>query len=420
MQPEALANLVVESALAAADPAHALRRHWDEPGEGPVHVLAVGKASIPMAAEATLLLGSRFAGGVCTCPPAYDRSTLDRAWTVFECDHPYPTPRNMAAAETVARFVAGLREPATLVVLLSGGASAHVAWPAQGLALDDLAGATRALQLAGASIRELNTVRKHCERLKGGRLAAMCPTPIHAYVLSDVVGDPLDVIGSGPTAPDPTTYAQALAAVACRPGVPAPVLAHLRAGAAGRLLETPKPDDPCFRRVRHRVISSNRAVVAGVEAALRAQGLAIADTRTAVEGEASRIGSELASHALKQRPAVPSAWVVGGEWTVTVGAAPGQGGPSQELALEAAVALDGQSGVCLVAFSTDGRDGPTDAAGAVVTGRTAAAIRNAGLDPAACLARHASHQALEGAGALVRVPATGTNLNHVAVLVVLP
>src|SRR5262245_2660920 len=281
---------IMGAALRAADAAKALDHHWVGV-RGRVYMLAVGKASVPMGCAAAGRIGAALAEGVVTAPPesAGARDFAGLPVRIFACDHPLPTARNVEAARAAAGLAARVGAEDTLVALVSGGGSAHLTLPAAGLTLEDLAEVTRLLQLAGAPIGELNTVRKHCEDLKGGRLAAMCRGRIEAYILSDVVGDPLDVIASGPTAPDPTTFADALRVLEQRglAGRVAAVDAHLKSGAAGRVAETPKHGDPAFSRVRNVVIGSNRNAVEAARDAAAAMGFHVAGVQHNVEGEAA-------------------------------------------------------------------------------------------------------------------------------------
>ncbi len=412
-----LAERLVRGALEAGDPGAALRAAWGGRSARGMRVLAVGKASVPMAAvvagdEIEMLL---------TVVPEHERAAREQfaCAAVFACDHPYPSERNVAAAQVVRELVARVAPGETLLVLLSGGGSAHLAMPWEGIPLEELRSCTRAMQLAGATITQLNAVRKHCEVLKGGRLAAECRGSVEALILSDVIGDRLDVIASGPTSPDPTTFADAMGAIerlGLRGRFPL-IEAHLRDGVAGRVPETPKPGDARLARVSNTIIASNRRVVEGVRRVLEAQGIAVMGVTHAVEGDASEFGLAMASKALELKSAGGGAWVFGGETTVQVGDATGVGGPSQEAALAGAIALDGKGGCFVLTLSTDGRDGPTDAAGAVVSGETPRRMREAGVDPSEMLARHDSHHALDAVGALIRVDATGTNLNHVSVVI---
>lgn len=412
---------VVRAMLAAGDPCGALRRAWVRPS-GTVRLLATGKAAVGMACEALTLLGAAPAELIVTAPegvPVPDSLRAAGA-KVFTCDHPYPTPRNAEAARAVAEMVARVGADETLVALVSGGASAHLSFPCEPLSIDDLAAATRALQRAGATIRELNTVRKHMEQLKGGRLAARCRGRVEAFILSDVIGDPLEVIASGPTAADPMTFADALRVLNGRRLIATlPRVADLlRHGANGGLAETPKPGDTVFARVTNRIIASNRGGVDAVAARLAELGFVVQSVEHGVEGEAATIGRRVVAMARACTAVGPRAWVIGGEWTVTVGDCDGVGGPSQELALAGAEVM-ARSGslIALMAFSSDGRDGPTDAAGAIVTHDTWTRIVATGLNPVSALRRHNSHAALNAANALIRTGPTGTNINHIAVLI---
>ncbi len=433
------ARALIEAALKAADPARAVERRWPREVtlEAPVHLLAIGKASVAMALAAAGRgkIVSGMGVGVPEVLEARGRELSERLSTVawFPADHPLASERNLVAAEAVRGFVSRLGPGDRLMVLLSGGGSAQITLPMEGVGLREIVGVSAALMRSGATIRELNCVRKHLERLKGGRLGVLSRARTEVLVLSDVPGDPLDVISSGPFAPDPTTYqdaAEIVRGVACPPGV----LGVLDAGVAGRIEETPKPGDERLARVRHEVIANNAVVVEAVAEASRGLGFEVVAERTLVEGGARDVGAELGGmiqHARGDRaesggtgrtPARQgrrgaSAVVWGGETTVRVGDARGEGGPSQELALAAAVEIAGGRAM-VVAFSTDGVDGPTDAAGAVVDGESVACMRGAGVDVDRALGEHDSHAAHEASGGLIRTGPTGTNLNHVAALLV--
>lgn len=411
--------------LAAGDPAQALRRAWPERITAPVSLLAFGKAAPAMTRAALELLGPALARGLAVGPAELAEQVARQPLagvTYLAADHPLPTARNIAAAARAEAFVAATPEDHTLVVLISGGGSAYLTSPAPGLTLEDLRAATGALQRSGADIRALNAVRKHAERLKGGRLGAMCRAQrVEVLLLSDVLGDPPDVIASGPFAPDSSTLAEAVHAIESR-GLGAEaraVLEFLRQAAD----ETPKPGDARLARIRHRVIASNAAAVDAVVGELRAAGFSTR-ARTMVEGEASELGRALARE-IDRAGARPAAIVWGGEWTVSVGSAcSGVGGPSQELALAAALALEEPASV--LAFSTDGVDGPPPpaelgppAAGALVHGPWPLDLIR---DCRAGLERHDARRTLaaippEAGRLLFASPPgpTGTNINHVAV-----
>ncbi|MBK7405262.1 MAG: DUF4147 domain-containing protein [Phycisphaerales bacterium] len=429
MSPEPRKHIdqVLQAALAAADSARLVHAAIPSPPTDAEvwHVVAVGKASTPMLTAAIRAPGLAIDRGVHLLsirPGEYVRLKQGRV-RVWEVDHPIPTTRNLAAAAAVHEFVARIPPEDNLLCLLSGGASAHLCFPRPPLTLAHLADITDALLRAGAPIQELNAVRKHCEVLKGGGLAAAATARrIHTLILSDVLGDHLDVIGSGPTAPDPTTFGDALAVLERRAlldAVPA-VTDHLRRGLAGEEPETAKPDAPFWSRVQNRVIGNNRLALDAACNQAHLLGYTVADRRDAVEGEAADRARQLAAAAIAlQSSGTPPACIAwGGETTVTVGAAPGRGGRNQEFALAAALALEGHPGITLASFSTDGRDGPTDAAGAVIDSDTASRIRSTGIDPAAALAQHDSHTALDAAGALIRAPATDTNVNDLMLALV--
>ena len=433
------ADAVVRAVLAAADPGRALARHWAADGgeggeggvgggggEGGIVLLAAGKASIAMAERAASLAGDRIRSGLVVVPtgsPGISHPAVD----VMPADHPLPTERNLVAALAVMELVRNVDPEDELLVLLSGGASAHLTLPAAGLTLEDLRDVTDALLRAGVPIEGLNTVRKHCERLKGGRLAELAgPAAVRTYALSDVVGGRPDVIGSGPTVADPTTYDEALA-VLDRAGAmsasPA-ITRHLLAGARGEHPETPGPGSPAFAggdgRDRYTVIGSNAMALDAAAIEARRLGFEIVAMDRDVRGASADVGRALAgSVPALRRLGRPACRLLGGETTVRVDAA-GVGGPCMELALAAAIEIEDQDGAAVFSFSTDGIDGPTDAAGAIATGRTCQVAREHGIDPASALGRHDSltlFRAVDsggGAGGPIKTGPTGTNVNDVA------
>lgn len=419
--PRACCNAIVARVLDACDPARAVADAWPADLDGPVTLVALGKASVAMARAAVDQL-SRAVGGVVVHPADGQAQGLPASLAVYEADHPIPTQRNLVAARAVEACIRGLRSGSTLLMLISGGGSAHLCMPSRGLTLEDLSAVTRDLLLAGATIEQLNAVRKHCEQLKGGRLAALAASAgvrIRALVLSDVPGDPLDAIASGPAAPDPTTYAQALAALEVTGCVRShrAVADHLTQGVAGDLAETPNPGDPIFAHVEHTIIANNATAVDAAARACEQLGLTVVDRRLGVRGEAQAVGAQLAESLAQAHVSVhtPIAIVWGGETTVAVGDATGVGGRCQEAALAAAIALDGTADLAVMTLATDGVDGPTDAAGAVVTSQTLARAQALGIDLADTLTRHDSHGALDRLGCLIRTGPTGTNLNDVLV-----
>lgn len=429
---------IVEAVRRAADPRQCLAAALRDEGWKPnrTSVYAVGKAALEMEAALGDVIGDACpieGGPLLISAIVVPRGTprTDGSVFVYEADHPEPTGDNVDAAATVAHLLKWDREqsqadpdrPRRILLLLSGGASALLTLPVDGATVSDVRAVTAALMRAGADIRELNTVRKHIDLLKGGRMAALAsPMAIDAYILSDVIGNDLSVIGSGPVSPDPTTFADALEVLrrrGCESASPA-ITAYLRAGARGEHPETPKPGESVFDRVTTRIIADNNTVVDAAAAEAARIGFRVQPPIRTMQGEAGRAGEMLASRVRECRVAAdrPGAIVLGGETTVNVGEARGVGGRNLELALAAAVALDGEEGVVVATFATDGVDGPTDAAGAAVTGESVGAGRAAGMDAGDYLARHDSHAYLDRLGALIRTGPTGTTVNDIAVALV--
>lgn len=430
-----------EAALAAVDPGPAVRRALRREGDrllapggvrdlssaGRRTLLAAGKGAVAMARACLEAIAPWQARGLVVTKHGHvSGPPLPPSVRVVEAGHPVPDEAGLGGAAAFLEMVDGGREGDLVLVLLSGGASALLPSPAPGLTLDDLAATTGLLLRSGAPIEEVNAVRKHLSSLSGGQLARRAaPASVLALILSDVVGDPLDVIASGPTVPDPTTFASALRALERRgalPLVPRAVRDRLERGRDGALPETPKPGDPAFARVANHLVASNRLAAEAAAGAAERLGWRPLLLTTFVEGEAreaARFAAALARGVkAHSHPVPPPACLVwGGETTVTVRGA-GRGGRNQELALAAAIALEGLPGVTLMALATDGTDGPTDAAGAIVDGETARRAREAGLDPLAALDENDSYPLLDRVGALMRTGPTGTNVNDLLVLLV--
>ncbi len=425
-----LTGALLRAALRAVDPEAAVRRvlRFDgstlQVGEeriplapgARVVVLGGGKAAAAMAAGVEAVLGDRVSGLV-NVKDAHLAPT--RRVALHEASHPVPDARGAAGVERMEALLRGLGPDDLVLALISGGGSALLAAPAEGISLADKQAVTHLLLRAGATIGEINTVRRHLSRLKGGQLARLAqPARLVTLILSDVVGSPLDVIASGPTVPDPSTYADALRILDhyhLTEAVPEAVLRRLRAGSAGELPETPKPGDPVFAQTVTLVLAD---VAMAAQAALDAAtglGLNAAILTTWLEGEAREVGRVCAAIARelaqRQRPLTPPACLIlGGETTVTV-RGHGRGGRCQELALAAGLALAGVDGAAVAAVGTDGTDGPTDAAGAIADGSTVARARAVGLDPVAALRANDSHPFFARLGDLVVTGPTNTNVN---------
>ncbi len=417
---------LIKATLEAADPARALETNWPyalSKTTGPCYVVGAGKAALEMALKFDELFEGNLAGGAIAVVPERLENLKRRPsrFKLYPAAHPLPDENNVRAARAIAEVAALASQGDTLITLLSGGGSAHITLPAEGLTLDDLRGITEALLHSGAPIQALNTVRKHCERLKGGKLAQLAqPAQVWSFILSDVIGDQLNTIASGPTAPDPSTFKDALDVLdlyGVRKAVPA-ITRHLEAGASGERPETLKPKDPALANVNNMLIGSNRRALNAARMHLKQSGLPVVGYEFNVEGEARLVGLNLGvmAHSLITRPDRPCCWLMGGETTVTVHGT-GKGGRSQEIALAAALAITGLDNVVVAAFCTDGVDGPTDAAGAVVTGDTVRRAREMGIDPEAMLNNNDSYHFFRQVGGLIETGPTGTNVNDIAVMI---
>lgn len=414
--------------------AQALRVHKAQLRAGPYRydlrrfrrlvVVGFGKAAARMARGLEEILGAHISEGFVVT--AEGCAVPTERVEVVEAGHPLPDARTIQASQRLLGLVEKAGAEDLVVVLVSGGGSALFELPAPGLSLEDLAHTTALLLRSGATIYELNTVRKHLSAVKGGRLAQVAyPARVLALVLSDVPGDDLGTIASGPLVPDPTTFAQAAAILRSKglgESLPASVRNHLSAGLQGARPETPKPGAPFFKNVRHVLVGSGGTALALAERAGKELGfrpLALTRTLRGEAREVAKIFAALAEEARRfGRPRRPPVLILAsGETTVTVTGG-GLGGRNQELALSFACEVRGLSGVALLALATDGQDGPTDAAGAIVDGGTWERIQAAGLDPERALQENDSYRALVAAGDLFRTGPTGTNVADLVVLAV--
>jgi hydroxypyruvate reductase len=362
-----------------------------------------------MAAAVERSLGARIAAGVVVVKDGYRVPT--RTIRLLEAGHPVPDARGRAASDDLLALARTAGPDDLVLVLISGGGSALTPAPAPPVTLEEKQTVTRLLLAAGATINDLNAVRKHLSRFKGGQLArAIAPASTLSLILSDVVGDPLDVIASGPTAPDPTTFADALAILKDRgllEKAPASVLSRLRAGADGRVQETPKPGDPLFARVSNLVIGNNALVLTAAVDAATALGYRVEVLSRGLQGEARDVARDMVARARLLAP--PACLIAVGETTVTVRGT-GRGGRCQEFALAAARELRAGEPMVLLAAGTDGTDGPTDAAGALVDGLTLARGQARGLDAGHALRDNDANAFLAASGDLVVTGPTNTNL----------
>ena len=427
MTPRAAARAIFDAALAAGDVRPLVRRALTGvalPSRGKVIVVGAGKASGAMAEAVEEALGDRVRDGVVAVKDGHLAPT--RRIRLVEAGHPVPDERGAAAALAILDLARGAGANDLVLVLISGGGSALTPAPASPVTLADKQAVTRLLLAAGATINQLNAVRKHLSLLKGGQLArAAAPARVHALLLSDVIGDPLDVIGSGPTAPDPSTFGEALAILErfrLRERAPASVLERLEQGARGQIAETPKTDDPVFLHVENVVIGNNTLVVDAAAAHARRLGFTPHVLTRSLEGEARLVARDFIELARQIRAglgpvAAPACVLASGETTVTVRGG-GTGGRCQEFALSAALEMEGLERVVVLAAGTDGSDGPTRAAGAVADGASARRARAQGHDPRARLDANDSHAVFAALGDLVMTGPTNTNLLDLYLLLV--
>jgi glycerate 2-kinase len=425
---------IFNAALAAVDPYAAVKDYVDrirticrEEGLTKIFVVGLGKAAYPMTRALVDALRDRIAEGVVVTKYGHaPDGPLSGSITIYEAGHPVPDENGVAGAGRAVELLKKADRETLVVCLISGGGSALFVAPAEGLSLDDKQVMTRILLKGGADIVELNTVRKHLSRVKAGRLAeAASPARVLSLILSDVIGDPLDFIASGPTSPDTTTWADALAIVTrydTAGEMPQKILQVLRDGSEGKIPDTPKNGNPLFDRVENIIIGSNR--IATEAARQKAQGLGYEPVvlTTELQGEARDAARWLYRQVLESQSCLASgrkkiSLIAGGETTVTVRGR-GLGGRNTEMALAFAMAIDGTSGITFLSAGTDGTDGPTDAAGAVVDGQTIPKARVLGLDPQAFLDANDSYHFFEKAGGLVKTGPTGTNVMDLQIILI--
>lgn len=400
------------------------RRRYDLNRYERVVVIGAGKATASMAQAVERRLGRRLHNGFVVVK--YGHGLPTKRIVVAEAGHPVPDRSGQRAAVRLCAMAAELGRRDLLIVLLSGGASSLLPVPVAGITLADKQRTTEALLRCGATIQEINTVRKHLSRIKGGRLAELTQATVVTLILSDVLGDDLSAIASGPTVPDPTTYQDAVAILKryrIWPAVPQGVRQHLDRGCQGLASETPKPGSPLFRRVRHHIIGNNTAAVTAVTRAARKAGLRTLVHTLALTGEARGEGKRFGAMArdiVREGTPLrrPCCVVAGGETTVTV-TGKGKGGRAQEFAAAAALEIAGLAKVWVVAIGTDGTDGPTDAAGAVVDGDTVARAQRLSVDLTGGLKRHNIYPALKKLEQLIITGPTGTNVNDLYLLLLL-
>jgi len=432
------ARSIFQAALKAADPVEAVLRHLKVNGESlragktryrlnsfrNVYVIGAGKAGASMARAVERVLGARITAGLINVK--YGHTLRLRRIELNECGHPVPDEQGVRGARRIAEIACQAGERDLVVCLISGGASALMPLPADPVTLAEKQAATRLLLACGANIHEINCIRKHISAIKGGQLARLAaPATVISLMLSDVIGDDLDVIGSGPTNPDTSTFATAKS-ILDKYGIygqaPEHVRERIERGLRGQIPETPKPGDPAFHRTQNLVVGSN--IQAAQAAAKRARELGYRTLllSTFVEGETREIArmhaavaKEVAATGLPLKP--PACLITGGETTVTL-RGKGLGGRNQEFALAAGMDIAGLKNVVVLSGGTDGTDGPTDAAGGVVDGETVRRAQARGINPRQFLDANDSYHFLEKTDGLLVTGPTNTNVMDIRLVLV--
>lgn len=421
---------IFQAGVKAVDPVVAVRRHVQRQGNSlkiggrpynladfeNIFVIGAGKASAAMAEPLEEILGDRLASGFLNVKYGHSRP-LSRV-RVNEAGHPLPDEAGWRGAEKIIELLRSTGEKDLVIFLISGGGSALLPAPAAGLTLEDEQQVTNLLLKCGATIHEINAVRKHISRVKGGQLARLAhPAALVSLILSDVIGDRLDSIASGPTVPDESTFEDCrriLEKYGLTARIPPAVLDHLEKGGRREIAETPKPGDPAFDRTQNVIVASNAQAVEAAAEKARALGYNSLVLSTFIEGETretARMHTALAKEIIRSGRPVrrPACLISGGETTVTIHG-PGLGGRNQEFSLAAAIEIDGLDDVVVLSGGTDGTDGPTDAAGAIADSTTARRGRALGLEPEPYLRNNDSYHFFQPLGDLLVTGPTFTNV----------
>ena len=424
---------IFQAGLAAVDPVEAIYRHVSIAEDvlkvgghrfvlsdfEHIYVVGGGKAGATMGQALEKLIGNRIADGVIVTKQGHGLPL--KGVRLYEAGHPVPDQRGIKGAEEMLSLVQAAGERDLVLCLISGGGSALMVSPAEGIALEDKQAVTRLLLACGADIHEINTIRKHLSRIKGGGLAGLAyPATMVNLILSDVVGDDLNVIASGPTVPDTSTFSDAHG-ICQKYGiwgqVPVPVRKRIQAGLQGDIPETPHGDDPIFKKSHAQLVGTNSQALQAAGIKARDLGYHVMIVSSTIEGEAREAAKVLAGTAgeirLSGNPLTPPACLLcGGETTVTL-RGEGKGGRNQEFALAAACAIQGLEDIVILAGGTDGTDGPTDAAGAIVDGDTVARAAALKLNPQDHLDRNDAYHFFQPLHDLLVTGPTGTNVMDV-------
>lgn len=423
---------IYHAALKAVDPYESVKRHAESVAAAyrkenceKLLLVGFGKASCRMAEAVEETLGDLIEQGIVITKYGHSGGSRLRKTKVHEAGHPLPDENGVRATEDVISYLETADAESLVLCLISGGGSALLVSPVDGITLSDKKKVTDLLLKVGADISELNAVRKHISRVKGGRLARLAyPAHVISLILSDVTGNRLDVISSGPTSPDGTTFSDALSVLkkyGLITGMPESVLEVLQKGADGLIPETPKEGDSIFGNVENIIIADNHAAVQASREKALSMGFHAEVLTPQLTGEAAEAGRWLAKKALEEKAKgardTAVCLITGGETTVTV-KGNGLGGRNMELALAFALEIEGKEGIALLSAGTDGTDGPTDAAGAIVDGQTVLKARRMGLDPEGYLSNNDSYHFFRRTGDLFVTGPTGTNVMDIQIMVI--
>ena len=432
-----LLKQLLQAGLVAADPSAAIQRSCNVNHDTltigrkryrlsqyeRIACLGIGKASEKMAHGLHKLLGNRLNGGLLVVKDLPSRPL--KHMVIHQAGHPTPNSQSLQAAKAVQRFSKSFTAQDLLIVLISGGTSSLLASPAPGLTLKDKQRTTNLLLRSGASIHEMNVVRKHLSAIKGGRLITCIQANILTFILSDVLGNNLGTIGSGLTAPDTSSFLEArhiLHKYHLLDRMPVSVKRHIAMGTQGKIPETLKPQNPHFKRVHHVIIGDNQRAVQHIAKRAKQLGIHPIIQNATLQGEAKEMGKHIALfakniHRGKQPMARPACVIWGGEPTVTLTSkSTGKGGRAQECALSAAIEMSGLPNMIMAGLGTDGADGPTDMAGAIVDGQTVQKAASNGINADHALKSHDSYSFFEQVGGHIQTGPTGTNVNDIYLL----
>jgi len=438
---------IISEALKAVDPGTAVRKYvkrdedtltvadqnYSISSYNRIRIIGGGKAAYSMAAACTELLGADLTDGIIIVKDGHfyayreNKNDTRSRLMVIEAGHPLPDDRGVRGTRSIMEMVTDSQREDLVICLLSGGGSALLTAPVDGINLEDLQVMTDRLLASGASINEINTLRKHLDKIKGGRLASMVyPARLVCLILSDVVGDALDVIASGPAYPDSSSYAESYSILEkynLLDQVPESIPGILLQGINGYLPETPKPGDPVFDDVQTVLIGSNQVAAQAALDQASLEGLNAILLTTSLQGEARAVGPFLSDivhqiSSYNQPVSTPACVILGGETTVRV-IGSGTGGRNQELALSMVESISGLPDTLIITFATDGGDGPTDAAGAVITGESYSRATQDGMDPSSYLDRNDSYRFFDRLDDLIRTGPTMTNVNDLIFIFVL-